>query len=80
MLSSTKELKNIPISISILYDQEFKNLCYMHKILNKYGKRRAFSETKTTKNTTTIDIRSPQITRTKTTTEPPTLNLDPCGF
>jgi hypothetical protein len=65
MLSSSKDLKNIPISISILYDQEFNNLCFLRKILNKYTKRRAFSETKTNKNTIITGTKSPQITKSK---------------
>ena len=46
MLSITKELKNIPISISLLHDQEYNNLCnlYKFKFSNKVNKRRAFSE------------------------------------
>jgi hypothetical protein len=45
MLSSSKELKNIPVSISILHEQEYDNLCLILKLLKgKAGKRRAFSE------------------------------------
>jgi hypothetical protein len=47
MLSISKEPKNIPISISILHDQEYKNLCNLYKLSfkgNKVNKRRAFSE------------------------------------
>jgi hypothetical protein len=45
MLSSSKELKNIPISISILHEQEYNNLCLMLKVIKtKERKRRAFSE------------------------------------
>ena len=45
MLSSSKEIKNIPVSISILHEQEYDNLCLLLKFLkNKAGKRRAFSE------------------------------------
>lgn len=45
MFSSSKEPKNIPISISILHDQEYNNLCLILKALNsKERKRRAFSE------------------------------------
>jgi hypothetical protein len=47
MLSINKEPKNIPISLSILHDQEYNNLCNLYK-LNfkgyKVNKRRAFSE------------------------------------
>jgi hypothetical protein len=42
MPSHTKELKNIPVSISILHEQEYNNLCFILHI--KDGKRRAFSE------------------------------------
>lgn len=45
MFSSSKEPKNIPISISILHDQEYNNLCLILKPLkSKERKRRAFSE------------------------------------
>jgi len=45
MLSSSKEPKNIPVSISILHEQEYNNLCLIFKALkDKAGKRRAFSE------------------------------------
>jgi hypothetical protein len=45
MLSSSKELKNIPVSISILHEQEYDNICLLIASLkNKTGKRRAFSE------------------------------------
>ena len=45
MPSPSKELKNIPVSISILHEQEYDNLCLMVKLLgNKIAKRRAFSE------------------------------------
>lgn len=45
MPSSSKELKNIPVSISILHEQEYDNICLMIKLMkNKAGKRRAFSE------------------------------------
>jgi hypothetical protein len=45
MLSSSKELKNIPVSISILHEQEYDNICLMITLMkNKAGKRRAFSE------------------------------------
>ena len=44
MLSSSKELKNIPVSISILHKQEYKNLYMMFILKNKSSKRRAFSE------------------------------------
>ncbi len=45
MPSSSKDIKNIPISISILHEQEYNNLCLMLKMTNgKVKKRRAFSE------------------------------------
>ena len=49
MPSSSKELKNIPVSISILHEQEYDNICLMIKLMkNKAGKRRAFSERSST--------------------------------
>ena len=45
MMSSIKEQRNIPISISLLHEQEYNNLCLIYKLLNKSEKRRAFSET-----------------------------------
>jgi hypothetical protein len=44
MLSSIKEQRNIPVSLSLLHEQEYKNLCLIYKLLNKTEKRRAFSE------------------------------------
>jgi len=37
------ELKNIPISISILHEQEYYNLCKMFRV-KQVGKRRAFTD------------------------------------
>ena len=49
MSSSSKELKNIPVSISILHEQEYDNICLMIKLMkNKASKRRAFSERSST--------------------------------
>jgi hypothetical protein len=42
MPTLSKELKNIPVSISILHEQEYNNLCFIFQI--KDGRRRAFSE------------------------------------
>jgi hypothetical protein len=53
MLSITKELKNIPISISILHEQEYDNLCNIYKFNvkgAKVPKRRAHSEKSDDKN------------------------------
>jgi hypothetical protein len=45
MPSSSKELKNIPVSISLLHEQEYYNLCLILKTSkSKVKKRRAFSE------------------------------------
>jgi hypothetical protein len=44
MLSSSKEPKNIPISISILHDKEYNNLCLLLKSVKSKERRRAFSE------------------------------------
>jgi hypothetical protein len=52
MLSVSKELKNIPISISILHEQEYNNLCNIYKfnIKIKSSKRRAYSDQSGKKN------------------------------
>jgi hypothetical protein len=42
MLSLTKELKNIPISVSLLYDKEYEHLFIMMKSPKQV--RRCFSE------------------------------------
>jgi hypothetical protein len=40
-----RELKNIPVSISILHEQEYNNLCLiLRSSKNKIKKRRAFSD------------------------------------
>jgi hypothetical protein len=45
MPSLTKELKNIPVSISLLHEQEYNNICVIFKsVKSKERKRRAFSE------------------------------------
>jgi len=45
MLSSSKEPKNIPISLSLLHELEYNNLCLVLKLNSKQvEKRRAFSE------------------------------------
>lgn len=45
MLSAFREPKNIPISISLLHDIEYKNICLMYNLnLKQIEKRRAFSE------------------------------------
>lgn len=47
MLASSKDLKNIPISISFLHDQEYKNICFAYKIVGSLDKHRcAHSESK----------------------------------
>ena len=38
------ETKNIPISISILHEQEYHNLCKMINRVNKQRRRRAFTD------------------------------------
>ena len=38
------ETKNIPVSISILHDQEYHNLCKMLYRVNKQRRRRAFTD------------------------------------
>jgi hypothetical protein len=45
MPSMTKELKNIPVSISLLHEQEYNHICFFIKTsTTKERKRRAFSE------------------------------------
>jgi hypothetical protein len=47
MLASSKDIKNIPISISFLHDQEYKNICLAYRLVGSSDKhRRAFSESK----------------------------------
>lgn len=51
MLTSSRELTNIPISFSLLYEKEYKNLYLflnLKKNKDKLGKRRAFTEIKYT--------------------------------
>jgi hypothetical protein len=69
MLSTTKELKNIPISISLLHEQEYNNLCLMLKMAEKPGKRRALSERNTDKPNKVKHTRSPKLTSTKPLTD-----------
>lgn len=38
------EIKNIPISISILHEQEYHNLCKMLYRVNKQRRRRAWTD------------------------------------
>jgi hypothetical protein len=38
------EIKNIPVSISILHEQEYHNLCKMLYRVNKHKRRRAFTD------------------------------------
>ena len=44
MSTTVKKLINIPVSISILHKQEYKNLYMVFIVKNKSSKRRAFSE------------------------------------
>lgn len=37
------EITNIPISISILHEQEYNNICIMYKLFDRKCRRRAFS-------------------------------------
>lgn len=47
MLSTTiKELKNIPVSMSILYEQEYNLYNVLKSTQYRFKKRRAFSEQK----------------------------------
>jgi hypothetical protein len=47
MSTSSRELTNIPISVSLLYEKEYKNLCIflsLKKNKDKLRKRRAFTD------------------------------------
>lgn len=47
LLASSRELTNIPISLSVLYEKEYNNLCLflnLKKNKDKNGKRRAFTD------------------------------------
>ncbi len=47
MLASSKDLKNIPISVSFLHEKEYRNICLAYRLIaNSDKKRRAFSESK----------------------------------
>jgi hypothetical protein len=43
-MSDSLETKNIPVSISILHEQEYHNLCKMLYHVNKQRRRRAFTD------------------------------------
>ena len=47
MSIAATQLINIPVSISILHKQEYKNIYMMLIVKNKSSKRRAFSEKNT---------------------------------
>ncbi len=51
-----KEVKNIPVSISILHEQEY-NMCLMFKSVKNRQQRRAFSENSTDKNSNFVNYR-----------------------
>jgi hypothetical protein len=74
MLSTSKELKNIPISISLLHEQEYNNLCLMLKMAEKPNRRRAFSERNTDKPNKVKQSRSPKLTSTKPFTDQSSLS------
>jgi hypothetical protein len=62
MYSSSKELKNIPVSISILHEQEYNNIYLTLKVSKGNAKRRrAFSERSSDKSDDSAD----ELTMTK---------------
>ena len=75
MIASIKEPKNIPMSISILHEHEYKNLCVMYKLLNKTSKRRAFSDKSCDKKSNRDIFSSPKINNIKSI-DPPSFNLN----
>ncbi len=62
MLTTSKELKNIPISISLLHEQEYNNLYLLFKMSDKQNKRRAFSEKNSNKPNKIKHTYSPKLT------------------
>ena len=54
MSTAVKKIINIPVSISILHKQEYKNLYMILIVKNKLSKRRAFSEKKNNDNSDDI--------------------------
>ena len=54
MSTTVKKIINIPVSISILHKQEYKNLYMILIVKNKLSKRRAFSEKKNNDNSDDI--------------------------
>jgi hypothetical protein len=75
MLSSIKEPKNIPMSVSILHEREYNNLCVIHKLFNNSSKRRSFSDKNCDKKSNRDIFSSPKIGNSKILYEPSQFSL-----
>jgi hypothetical protein len=65
---SSKELNNIPISISLLHEQEYNNLCILLKpVKGKCKKRRVYSERSSDKETDELNLNKLFTTRRRKT-------------
>lgn len=76
MLSSIKEPKNIPMSVSILHEREYNNLCVIHRLFNNTIKRRAFSDKNCAKKSNRDIFSSPKIGNSKTMNDPSQFTLN----
>ena len=74
MLTTSKEPKNIPISISLLHEQEYNNLCLLFKMSDKQNKRRAFSERNSNKPNRVKHTQSPKLSPIKPLMDQPSLS------
>jgi hypothetical protein len=63
MRSCSKERTNIPITISVLHDQEYQ----LYRMLHRSGRRRAFTErhVELDRKTTTARSKGPQVASTQ---------------
>lgn len=63
MRTCSKERTNIPITISVLHDQEYQQLC---RLLHRSGRRRAFTERQIEfKRKTITGLKGPQVASTQ---------------
>jgi|APFre7841882654_1041346.scaffolds.fasta_scaffold127516_3 hypothetical protein len=63
MRTCSKERTNIPITISVLHDQEYQQLC---RLLHRSGRRRAFTERQIESSRKTITgLKGPQVASTQ---------------
>ena len=74
MLAISREPTNIPISISLLHEQEYNNLRLLFKMPDKQNKRRAFSEKNSNKPNKVKHTHSPKLTHIKPLLDQPSLS------